>query len=140
MCTGWYQRQIEIFNWASHLASLSFSLFYCPCPHFLISTKFSQADQIQFLHYAKKLTVPGPLCFLILWLNLLLADSLITAEKSLPSVVDSVSGLRSESSPFLPEVVALATKPENIWYFSQGVFYISRLFQSSQFKAEVLLQ
>lgn len=62
------------------------------------------------------------------------------AEKSLPSIVDSISGLGSESSPFVPEVVVLATKLENVWYFPQGVAYFSLLFQSSQFKAEVLLQ
>lgn len=54
-----------------------------------------------------------PLRFLILQLNLLLADSQMVAEKSLPSLEDSVSGRGSESS-FVSEVVVLAAKLENL--------------------------
>lgn len=61
-----------------------------------------------------KNTVLDPLCFLILQLSLLLSDTQIIAEKILPSVVDTISGLGSESSPFVPEVVMLATKLENV--------------------------
>lgn len=78
-----------------------------------------------------------PLYFLILQLNLLLADSQMIAEKSLPSVVDSISELGSESSPFVSEVLVLATKLENDTSH-KVCFYFPTLFPNSQFK--VLLQ
>lgn len=56
----------------------------------------------------------NPMCFLILQLNLLLAASQMIAGKSLPSVVGSISGLGSESSPFVPEVILLATKLQSV--------------------------
>lgn len=129
-CTGWVPTErMRYLNWASHLATLSFSLSYYPCPYtlsYLLS--FPKHTSLCFCTMLK-----NSLCWVLCvfwfcsWTSCLLTLKVCGWLQAKVCLLLEIQfweeGMKILLFCFVPEVVPLATKLQNVWYLPLCVLF-----------------